>query len=175
MGAPNVTAVVDPPGGLLTRLSEFAAFAAENPKWAEVGLTLDRAEVARLPELLGLGPQPDARCMSCGCTEARACPVRRNGVVQGCAWVLLDRAKGRGLCSACATLPQLLFALLPLADPLGSEGALRAFGVTVRELAEYTGRTRRQLRRVLRDMRGRGLATSERVGKKLTWYRAEVI
>jgi len=38
---------------------------------------------------------PVATCVICGCNDLEACP-------EGCYWAELDRAAGRGLCSACA-------------------------------------------------------------------------
>lgn len=37
-----------------------------------------------------------ATCVSCGCTDARACP-------SGCGWVTVDRTLGMGVCSSCVT------------------------------------------------------------------------
>jgi len=36
----------------------------------------------------------EARCIICGCTDARACPG-------GCSWIWVDRRRQRGLCSLC--------------------------------------------------------------------------
>ena len=115
------------------------------------------------------------RCISCGCTESRACLVVRNGEMQGCAWVLLDRTKHEGLCSACASLEQLLYALLQPSDPLESNGTLRPIGLTTAELSAHTGQPKQMIGRRLRAMRERGLAISEPlIGTTLAWYRAEV-
>jgi hypothetical protein len=47
----------------------------------------------------------EAYCRCCGCSDAAACP-------QGCAWVLVDREKGRGICSSCDPLLQQAIQLL---------------------------------------------------------------
>jgi hypothetical protein len=38
----------------------------------------------------------DARCIHCGCTQARACPG-------GCWWVCVDAKASLGICSTCST------------------------------------------------------------------------
>ena len=35
-----------------------------------------------------------ATCVSCGCTDAQACP-------NGCSWITVDRTLGMGVCSSC--------------------------------------------------------------------------
>lgn len=36
----------------------------------------------------------ESRCVRCGCTDSSACPA-------GCAWIVVDREIGLGLCSMC--------------------------------------------------------------------------
>src|SRR4051794_16620808 len=92
--------------------------------------------------------RPSPRCISCGCTEDRACLVAVNGgQLQGCAWIIVDRAKGEGLCSACATLPQLVYAVLPSANDRApqlrdlSPDLAAGAGITMRELADFLNRS----------------------------------
>jgi DNA-binding transcriptional ArsR family regulator len=116
------------------------------------------------------------RCISCGCTEDRACLVSVAGQLQGCAWILVDRLKGEGLCSACATLPQLLFALLEPDDPLGLTSS---YGRTVSELAELTTTSPGRIRRALAQLEMKGLverAYASMGGSEPTrWCRLEAL
>src|SRR5688572_18642199 len=119
-------------------------------------------------------PRPDKRenrCTTCGCTESAPCLVERGAATRGCSWILLDQVKHEGLCSECASLPQYVYALLPVPDPMGPSEALVAFGLTVRELSEHTGRAAKVIRRALNRMRDRGLARSDRTpSNALAWY-----
>lgn len=36
----------------------------------------------------------EATCIGCGCTDSHGCP-------EGCYWLAVDRAAGRGVCSSC--------------------------------------------------------------------------
>lgn len=90
------------------------------------------------------------RCISCGCTETNACLVVMSGQTQRCAWILVDRRRGEGLCSACATLPQLLYAVL---------ARIRQDGMGVRELADHIGKSPTQVRHALEFLRPLGLVT----------------
>jgi hypothetical protein len=88
------------------------------------------------------------RCITCACTEARACLVSYGGQTRGCAWILVDRANGEGLCSACASPEQLVYGCLR--DSGG--------GLSVSQLAEYTGCASTRIRRALRRLESKGLA-----------------
>ncbi len=37
----------------------------------------------------------EAKCVSCGCTDSRACD-------DGCSWIVVNRLLGQGICSSCA-------------------------------------------------------------------------
>jgi hypothetical protein len=37
-------------------------------------------------------------CVGCGCTDSRPCP-------EGCYWIAMEEAAGRGICSQCAATP----------------------------------------------------------------------
>ena len=43
----------------------------------------------------------DAICIGCGCTEFEPCQImnKRRGMAYGCAWVVVDRRAGIGVCS----------------------------------------------------------------------------
>jgi hypothetical protein len=99
--------------------------------------------------------------------------VSVGGQLQGCAWILKDPQQG-GLCSACATLPQLVFAILAPEDPL-SAIPRAGEGTTVRELADWTTRSTAQIRRALARLESRGLAErgGQLVDGSIEWYRTE--
>jgi hypothetical protein len=40
--------------------------------------------------------EDESQCIVCGCTDMAACP-------DGCAWAVVDRACGVGVCTACDT------------------------------------------------------------------------
>ncbi len=43
----------------------------------------------------------EATCLGCGCTDSRACDG-------GCGWVLVDRRRGIGVCTACEVVSRPL-------------------------------------------------------------------
>jgi len=47
-----------------------------------------------LQEFLMKDAPKECKCILCGCTDSHAC-------VGGCSWVVVDRIKGVGVCSAC--------------------------------------------------------------------------
>ena len=113
-----------------------------------------------------------ARCISCGCTEDQACTVIMNGEPTGCAWVLLDREKAQGLCSACATVEQLCYAVLQPADPL-ELAPLSGQPASSAELSLILGYPVAHIRRALRHLEHVGLAVADRFdGRTRAWYRA---
>lgn len=115
---------------------------------------------------------PAARCISCGCTEDQACTVIMNGAPTGCAWVLLDREKAQGLCSACATAEQLCYAVLQPADPL-ELAPLSGQPASSAELALILGVPVRRIRRALLTLEVNGLAVAGRFDHRTrAWYRA---
>lgn len=119
-------------------------------------------------------PRLVARCISCGCTDDEACIVRIPGQMlpTTCAWILVDRRKGEGLCSACATVEQRCFALLQSVDPLELQ-PLAGQPTSSAELALITGEPVRRIRRALRTLERRGLAVPDRFdGRTLAWFRA---
>lgn len=96
------------------------------------------------------------RCLTCGCTDYNAC-ITSTGE---CWWILVDREHGRGICSACGTVAQMVAALVHhVAATSGGAG-----GVTIRELSELTGASMPRVFRALDDLEGRGVV--ERVGRR---------
>lgn len=100
------------------------------------------------------------RCISCGCTESRACLVTHWGKLQGCSWILLDNKRKEGLCSACATVPQMAYAMLA-----------RAQGFTIESLSHCIGRSKARVKRALEQLERRGLAEADRVGSRAVFWR----
>lgn len=52
-----------------------------------------RGRAFQLPASI-FDPEPEATCTECGCTDSCACP-------DGCSWLAVDYAMGRGVCSSC--------------------------------------------------------------------------
>lgn len=102
---------------------------------------MSRRTVSRVP-----------RCLSCGCTEFSACMVVAGGQVQGCAWVLVDNKRLVGLCSACATTQQLVWAVLE-ANPVR---------LPVSDIAFLSGRHPTSVGHALRKLEQLKLATRTR-------------
>lgn len=106
-----------------------------------------------------------AQCISCGCTDDHACSTSTGP----CWWVIVERDRGTGLCSGCATLEQLLVRVLPLERD-------NPDGATVREIAEHLGRRRDAVWEALLRLERKQLA--ERGGvltsRAQVWYRAEL-
>ena len=106
-----------------------------------------------------------SRCISCGCTDARACHTAHGT----CGWTLVDRKKGEGVCSACATLAQNLFAILAPED-VAAMHPRAGQGLRVAELAMLLGKSGSRIREALNAMRAHGLATAD---TRHRWYRTE--
>lgn len=108
----------------------------------------------------------EPRCVRCGCTQSRACPVETAEGRRGCTWVLLDLRRRAGLCSACATSVELVFAHLPSLD----DDEDRAGGITASVLAGYLGEPVSTVRKALAELEERGLATPvEKIGNEVLW------
>lgn len=96
------------------------------------------------------------RCIGCGCTEDRACPVENGDGTRGCSWIMLDLRRRVGLCSSCATSVQQVFGFLAPLDPDPRE---EAQGSCAEDIAAYLGMPVSTVRKALLTLEERGLAT----------------
>lgn len=107
------------------------------------------------------------RCIRCGCTEDRACPVHVAGMPSSCVWVMVDRRRRVGLCSACATATELVFTFLP---PARNADGSADLGVTAALLADFLTLPASTVRRALQLLELRGLATPvDKAGNERYW------
>jgi hypothetical protein len=88
----------------------------------------------------------------CGCTEQAACAVDYGGLAQGCSWVFVDRRRGLGRCSACASLEELLAVFL---------GVSVAAAYTAPDLAEFFNRPLDRIRAALLRLEERELVARD--------------
>ncbi|MFL5909450.1 MAG: hypothetical protein ACJ768_02610 [Gaiellaceae bacterium] len=102
----------------------------------------------------------EARCISCGCTDSRACQLGDGP----CTWILVDRERERGLCSSCATLPQRIYAVI------GDQGIN-----TVQEIAFLLTRSASSVQSALIVLAERGLVRRVRGGgrRPARWHLTE--
>lgn len=77
----------------------------------------------------------NARCIHCGCADAKACPG-------GCAWVVVSRKNGTGVCTRCAGTALLMCDALNMTveELLAVRGALNKFLAVDAEDPEDVGR-----------------------------------
>ena len=95
------------------------------------------------------------RCIRCGCTEDRACPVANGDGSIGCSWVMADLHRRVGLCTACASSVELVFATLPPLDP---DPAEEAQGTDAATIAGWLDRPVSTVRKALSELAAHGLA-----------------